>query len=51
LARCYIGVHHLVQDSIVDSQANRKRRLDMRKKQLATDTSMIGQVFGGKGGW
>jgi len=45
LARCYIGAHHLVQDSIVDEMANQKKRRSVRKRQTATDTNSIGTIF------
>jgi len=51
LARCYVGVHHLIQDSIVDSQANMKRKMNIRKRIAATDTTAIGTVATGRGNW
>ena len=51
LARCYVGLHHLIQDSIVDSQANQKRKLSVRKRQIAGDASMHGQIYRGNGSW
>jgi len=51
LARCYVGAHHLVQDSIVDEMANQKRRMSIRKRQIATDSGSVGQVYQGRGQW
>ncbi len=49
LARCYIGVHHLVQDSIVDELADSKKRRGVRKRQIATDSASFGTVVRGPG--
>jgi len=51
LARCYIGVHQLVQNSIVDELAETKKRRAVRKRQVATDTSMVGMNFRGPANW
>lgn len=51
LARCYVGVHHLVQDSIVDAQANQKKKMNIRKRMQATDAGALGTVFPGTGKW
>lgn len=51
LARCFIGVHHLVQNSIVDELAETKKRRAVRKRQVATDTSMVGLNFRGPANW
>lgn len=51
LARCFIGVHHLVQNSIVDELAETKKRRAVRKRQVATDTSMVGMNFKGPTDW
>ena len=51
LARCLIGVHHLVQNSIVDELAETKRRRAVKKFQVATDTSMSGLTFKGPANW
>ena len=51
LARCYVGVHQLVQDSIVDAQANQKKKMNIRKRMQATDTSALGTVVSGRGRW
>jgi hypothetical protein len=51
LARCYVGVHHLIQDSVVDNQANMKRKMNIRKRIAASDTGSVGVVVAGKGSW
>ena len=50
LARCYIGAHYMVQDSIVDEMANQKSKLARRKNQMASDMSSFGQIVRG-GNW
>ncbi len=50
LARCYVGVHHLVQHSIVDEMANSSKRNAARRKLIAEDSMMSGTVYSGKGG-
>jgi hypothetical protein len=47
LARCYIGVHFLIQNSIVDETDTKKKRA-RRKRQLATDTPLVGTVARGR---
>jgi hypothetical protein len=47
LARCYIGVHYLIQNSIVDETDTKKKRA-RRKRQLATDTPLVGTVARGR---
>jgi hypothetical protein len=50
LARCYVGAHYMVQDSVVDEMANQKGKLARRKNQMASDMSSFGQIVRG-GNW
>lgn len=47
LARCLIGVHFLIQNSIVDETETKKKRV-RRKRQLASDTPLAGIVARGR---
>lgn len=45
IARCVVGVHQAVQDSIVDDLSNSKKRQELRKRQQATESILSGGVF------
>ncbi len=49
VARCIIGLHHMIQNSIVDETASTKRKKNLRKRLEANESSMSGSVFKGKG--
>jgi hypothetical protein len=48
LARCYVGAHYLVQDSIVDELSESSKRNAIMKRQMATEASSFGGVVRGK---
>jgi len=51
LARCIIGVHTTVQNSIVDDMANTKKKKSIRKRQQANDNPLSGTIFRGGRSW
>jgi hypothetical protein len=44
VARCIIGAHYIVQDTVVDELANTKKKRAIRKRQIAVDNSDSGQI-------
>lgn len=51
MARCIIGSHFLVQNSIVDELANVKKKKNIRKKLIAGDSPLLGMVHKGSRGF
>lgn len=52
VAHCMVGVHQLVQDSIIDRQADTVKKREMRKRQISQSGDSIGGVYKGvKGHW
>ncbi len=51
IAHCMVGVHGLVQDSIVDRRADTLKKREMRKKQITGVGSYKGKVHKGKRGF
>jgi len=44
-ARCIVGAHWLVNNSVVDEMADNKKRRAMLKKQMSTDHNTFGGVY------
>jgi hypothetical protein len=51
VARCVIGVHHVVQDTVVDDLANTKKKRAIRKKGMAMDNANMGTIYHSKRIW
>ena len=49
IARCVIGLHHIIQSSIVDEQANQRKKKNVRKRLAANDNPMSGNIYRGRG--
>ena len=51
LAHCYVGVHGLVQDSVVDWASDTTKRRERKKRQIAQGGLGGGRVIPGRGQW
>ncbi len=49
LARCVIGLHNIIQHSVVDEMANTKKKKAVRKRLQASHNPMSGTIFNGRG--
>jgi len=49
VARCVMGLHHIIQDSVVDHLSGTKKRKELKKMLTATESSMSGSIYKGKG--
>jgi hypothetical protein len=48
VARCIVGAHYVVQDTIVDELANTKKKRNIRKRQFTATDFDIGHVVPGR---
>jgi len=49
LAWCVVGAHHMVQDSVIDRQADSLKRRESRKRQVVSQGAFRGVVLPGRG--